>query len=222
MTFSGSKRPGRLRRHTLRRRTSSTARCRDEFAAARGCARAALARLHDSWGQVAIPRQDDGAPQWPQGVVGSISHCTGLRVAAVAFDAHVAALGIDVELARPLPPEVADYVLDSSERRLLAAAGAVDTVGFSLKEALFKARWPQTRQWLDFTDARLESVADGVAYLRLRHTHEAWAHHLLRLRWNVDDTFVRTAAWIPAHLGGSSATSNRIRPCDLEVGGNPS
>jgi 4'-phosphopantetheinyl transferase EntD len=48
---------------------------RREFAAARGCARAALARL----GMQPAPIVPDrtGAPRWPSNAVGSITHCTG-------------------------------------------------------------------------------------------------------------------------------------------------
>lgn len=50
---------------------------RREFATARSCARAALARL----GRLPAPvlPGPGGAPQWPDGVTGSITHCPGPR-----------------------------------------------------------------------------------------------------------------------------------------------
>jgi 4'-phosphopantetheinyl transferase EntD len=53
----------------------ATEKRRREFTAGRECARAALAGL----GLAAVPilRGYRGAPQWPDGVVGSITHCPG-------------------------------------------------------------------------------------------------------------------------------------------------
>jgi len=48
---------------------------RREFATARACARAALAKL--GLPPVPIVPGFRGAPQWPSGVVGSITHCAG-------------------------------------------------------------------------------------------------------------------------------------------------
>src|SRR5690242_12311145 len=52
---------------------------RKEFATGRACARAALARLGRP--SAAVLRGPGGAPQWPEGVVGSITHCVGYRAA---------------------------------------------------------------------------------------------------------------------------------------------
>ncbi len=170
---------------------------RTEFASARECARAALGRLHPAWGTIPVPRRDDGAPQWPEGVVGAISHCDGLHAAAVAPEDGIGALGIDVEPARPLPASVAELVLNDSERRSLAASGAIDTVGFSLKEALFKTWWPRTGTWLDFSEAEVEARPDGTARLRVRRSHPRWPHDAARLRWHVGHRHIRTIAWLP-------------------------
>src|SRR5215831_1984935 len=72
-----------------------------EFATARACARAALARLGQP--AVAVLRGPGGAPQWPDGVAGSITHCPGYRAAAVALIRDVISLGVDAEPDEPLP-----------------------------------------------------------------------------------------------------------------------
>src|SRR5690242_4153856 len=63
---------------------------RREFATGRHCARQALAAL----GVPATPLLSGGhrEPLWPAGVVGSITHCTGYRAAAVAPDERLAAI----------------------------------------------------------------------------------------------------------------------------------
>lgn len=186
---------------------------RSEFASARSCARTALAELRPEWASIAIPRRADGSPRWPDGVVGSISHCDGLHVAAVAFEAHLSALGVDVEPARALPAEVADQVVTREERQALAAAGAIDTVGFSIKEALFKAWWPRTGAWLDFADAHVEARPDGTAHVHLSCSHTSWTHELLEVRWRVDARHVRAAAWIPLRCRrGQRDPIARLRP----------
>src|SRR4051812_40427195 len=55
---------------------------RAEFATARACARTALGKLGHA--PVAVPRGDRGAPVWPAGIVGSLTHCDGYRAATVA------------------------------------------------------------------------------------------------------------------------------------------
>lgn len=72
-----------------------------EFATARSCARTALARLGVP--PVPVLASPRGAPRWPAGVVGSITHCDGYRAAAVAYTRDVVSLGIDAEPDEPLP-----------------------------------------------------------------------------------------------------------------------
>jgi 4'-phosphopantetheinyl transferase EntD len=55
---------------------------RTEFATARHCARAALSRLGVA--PTPILPGERGAPQWPAGIVGSMTHCAGYRAAALA------------------------------------------------------------------------------------------------------------------------------------------
>jgi 4'-phosphopantetheinyl transferase EntD len=127
---------------------------RREFATARGCARAALARL----GIAAAPilRGARHEPLWPDGVVGSITHCRGYRAAAVASSKNIMAIGIDAEPAGPLPAGVERRVLGGDERQWLASAPVGvpwDRVIFSAKESVYKAWFPLTGRWLGFEDA---------------------------------------------------------------------
>ncbi|MFF4689931.1 hypothetical protein [Streptomyces sp. NPDC001307] len=43
------------------------------------------------------------APRWPEGIVGSMTHCAGYHAAAVARGRSVAALGVDGEPHGPSP-----------------------------------------------------------------------------------------------------------------------
>ena len=71
-----------------------------EFALGRALARNALkdiGHLHPTT-PVAIPVGGDRAPNWPTGIIGSISHCQDICVAVVARRAaSVRAIGVDIE-----------------------------------------------------------------------------------------------------------------------------
>jgi len=74
---------------------------RREFATARTCARRALVRLGVA-PQSILPGPG-GAPSWPAGIVGSITHCDGYRGCAVARVTDLRSIGIDAEPNEPLP-----------------------------------------------------------------------------------------------------------------------
>lgn len=132
---------------------------RAEFVTARGCARRALRRL--GYPPVPILSGPRREPLWPEGVVGSLSHCEGYRAAAVATASRSAALGIDVEIAAPLPENVAGLITVGDEPRMLGdLAGTLpnvawDRVLFSAKESIFKVWFPLARSWLDFTECEV-------------------------------------------------------------------
>nr|WP_203704748.1 4'-phosphopantetheinyl transferase superfamily protein [Asanoa iriomotensis] len=129
---------------------------RREFTTGRHCARLALGRLGLAPGP--IGKDDGGAPRWPAGVVGSITHCAGYRAAAVAWSRELGAVGIDAEPADPLPSGVLPLVARPAERDWLAGAPpgvAWDRVLFSAKESVYKTWFPLTGRWLDFLDAEV-------------------------------------------------------------------
>ncbi|MCW6010458.1 4'-phosphopantetheinyl transferase superfamily protein [Micromonospora sp. CPCC 205371] len=136
---------------------NAVAKRRDEFTTARYCARAALRRLGVA--PVPILPGERGAPRWPAGIVGSMTHCLGYRAAALARRRDVVTIGIDAEPHEPLPNGVLDAVSVEAERALLARL-ALDAPGvhwdrllFSAKESVYKAWYPLTGRWLDFTEA---------------------------------------------------------------------
>src|ERR671910_144684 len=79
----------------------SVAKRRNEFITVRYCARLALGELGVP--PVPILKGDKGEPCWPDGVVGSLTHCDGYRGAAVARATDLASLGIDAEPHDALP-----------------------------------------------------------------------------------------------------------------------
>jgi len=128
-----------------------------EFTTGRACARQALAVL----GVPPAPLLSGprGEPRWPAGVVGSITHCSGYRAAAVAASARAAAIGIDAEPDDPLPDGVLDAIAVPEElpmlRRLTAVRPDISwgRLLFSAKESVFKAWYPLTGRSLGFDQA---------------------------------------------------------------------
>jgi 4'-phosphopantetheinyl transferase EntD len=131
---------------------------RQEFAAARACARAALARLGLS--AVAVLPGPNGAPQWPAGVTGSITHCAGYRAVAVALTRDIVSLGVDAEPNEALPGHgILKSIALAEERDRLTELSAKmpgiswDRLLFSAKESVYKTWFPLTQRWLGFADA---------------------------------------------------------------------
>jgi 4'-phosphopantetheinyl transferase EntD len=145
---------------------------RREFATGRHCARSALGAL--GIGPAPILQGQGGAPQWPPGIVGSITHCAGYRAAAVARAGEVATIGLDAEPAQRLPDEVLALVAQPDERDRLrdlardAPGICWDRLLFSAKESVYKAWFPLARRWLGFEDADITiNAANGTFEARL-------------------------------------------------------
>jgi 4'-phosphopantetheinyl transferase EntD len=137
-----------------------------EFTTVRHCARIAFARL--GLPPAPILPGAFGAPQWPDGVVGSMTHCAGYRAAVVARSADMITIGVDAEPHEALPPDVLEAVTRPEERvrlgRLAQVRPAVhwDRLIFSAKESVYKSWFPLTGRWLDFDQASVAfDPADG-------------------------------------------------------------
>ncbi|MER7761393.1 4'-phosphopantetheinyl transferase superfamily protein [Streptomyces sp. NPDC097619] len=140
---------------------------RAEFATVRLCARRALAGLGLAPGPL-LPGTA-GAPRWPDGVVGTMTHCRGYRAAAVARRTDLAALGLDAEPNEPLPqPGMLELVSLPEERGQLRSLAARrpsvcwDRLLFSTKESVYKTWYPLTGRPLDFDEARIDLDPAGT------------------------------------------------------------
>ncbi|MFD8948892.1 4'-phosphopantetheinyl transferase [Streptomyces xanthophaeus] len=139
-----------------------------EYATVRTCARRAMGAL----GMPPAPLVTGarGAPVWPEGVVGSMTHCRGYRAAAVARTADAVTIGIDAEPATPttegflasvsLPGE-RESVRELTDRR---PEVPWSRILFSAKESVFKAWYPLTGRTLDFDQAHVDIDADASTF----------------------------------------------------------
>ncbi|PRH77958.1 phosphopantetheinyl transferase [Streptomyces solincola] len=190
--------------------TRVVAKRRAEFTTVRACARDALASL--GYPPAPLVPGERGAPSWPAGVVGSMTHCDGYRAAVVARADEVAALGIDAEPDAPLPEGVLEAIALPEDLAALAAlppgGPAWDRVLFSAKEAVYKAWFPIAREFLNFTEAVVVISAEGTFEARILVPGPDFLGRPLAGfsgRWAAGDGLVLTAIAVagPAAGGGS-------------------
>lgn len=173
---------------------------RREFATVRGCARTALGRL----GLPPVPLLPGhrGAPRWPLGVVGSMTHCPGLRAAAVARAADVRGIGIDAEPDAPLPEGVLDVVAGPAEVSRLPHGGEVcwDRLLLCAKEAVYKAWFPLVGAPLGFDGAQVRIDPGGRFTARIAPGPRAGreAPRGFDGRWAAAGGLVAAAVVVPA------------------------
>jgi enterobactin synthetase component D / holo-[acyl-carrier protein] synthase len=180
---------------------------RREYAAVRSCARACLGRL--GYPRVPILPGPGGAPTWPAGVQGSMTHCTGYAAAAVGPDERIHAIGIDAEPDAPLPDDVLDLVATPAEQVRLACTEPApdsphwDRLLFSAKEALYKAWFPLVGEWLDHQEAEIHFHPHEATFTALltRDGLMINGRHIHRLhgRWTRERGILVTAVIAPQH-----------------------
>ncbi|MEU7475954.1 4'-phosphopantetheinyl transferase superfamily protein [Lentzea sp. NPDC042327] len=173
---------------------------RAEFGTARWCARQAMARLGVAPAPVLPgPKRE---PLWPEGVVGSLTHCLGYRAAALASTADFLTIGIDAEPHGPAPDGVLGAIAVPAELDRMAGLRAEDPkicwdrLLFSAKETTYKAWFPVTRRWLGFEDADITLDPDGTFHSRILLPDTPIAD--FRGRWLVQGDVLVTAIAVPA------------------------
>ncbi len=137
-----------------------------EYLAGRFCARTALQRLT---GVASVPATgEDRAPQWPAGVVGSITHGEGRAAAVVGRAEAWRGLGLDTEILLPTERalRLAGQILTPAERLRLQGREPEEQawligLTFSLKESLFKALYPLVLRRFYFEHAELLDWSPG-------------------------------------------------------------
>ena len=129
-----------------------------DFSTGRYCAIQALEKLgiNDS----IIPIGVDREPIWPEGIVGSISHCNSFAGAIVSKKKDHISLGLDIEEIGRVTPDLWDLVFTENEKNYLSGLSEKEmllqsTAIFSAKEAFYKFQHPITKTFLDFLDVEV-------------------------------------------------------------------
>jgi len=126
---------------------------RREYAAGRALVRDGLDRYFDLRGFDLI-NAEDRAPIWPTGIAGSLSHCD-TRAWVALVDRSSGTVGIDGEHRTELKRDLWRLTMLDAEIEALDALdeeirGQRALVMFSAKEALYKAQYPRSREYMGF------------------------------------------------------------------------
>ncbi|HEX9169187.1 MAG TPA: 4'-phosphopantetheinyl transferase superfamily protein [Roseiarcus sp.] len=136
--------------------------------AARIVAKALLVELGASPG-VELLRSASGAPLWPPGFVGSLTHDREYAAAAVAPTPSILGVGIDIEPPLPLPEELLDRIATPDERKQLKGDLVSARLLFCMKEAVYKATNPIDGVFLEHHDVEV-SLESSVAVTASGHS----------------------------------------------------
>ena len=138
---------------------------------ASGAARIVARELMSQLGYAAQPilKSEAGVPIWPAGLVGSLAHSADVAIAALAWKKDVAGIGIDVEPAEQLAPDLLNLVATDNERRAIAADPYQGRLLFAIKEAVYKAVNPADGVFLEHHDVEV-SFATSTAATRTGRT----------------------------------------------------
>jgi len=144
---------------------------RREFALGRACARAALKGL--GHGDAVIGKRANGAPIWPNGIIGSITHTASYAASLVGEARHFSGIGLDAERVGGVTQDLWPRLFTAQERDHLLSLDDVDqpvvaTLIFSAKEACYKA-WGGIGA-LAFRDIHVTPDRDGFTAVRGRES----------------------------------------------------
>jgi len=135
-----------------------------EYATGRWLARDALAAFDvPARSLLSLPNR---APDWPDGIVGSITHCDGLVCVLVARAGDLRSIGIDAERAGRLNEALFSRILTERELRALRDLGDAErrrraTLMFCAKETVHKNVSPGWELNLAFQDVSIELASGG-------------------------------------------------------------
>lgn len=175
---------------------------RRSFVLGRHCARTALAKL----GVVSngIGMGESRQPLWPEGTVGSISHCDNLAIAAAALRLQYVSLGLDIERMSILEPQVVSLVCRQEEREALGLRDgpgkSAELVLFSIKESIYKCLWPLLERYIDFQDIGVVLHADYSGFSARSYSARVPLElvNTIEGRYRFSESLIVSAAWIQA------------------------
>lgn len=112
---------------------SRTLPARDASGAGRFIAHGLLRQL--GYQDVAVARGKAGEPVWPIGVAGSIAHDADIAIVVAARLETVRSIGVDIERATPLPPDLEPVVVTPRDRLGGCDLALAGKIAFVVKEA---------------------------------------------------------------------------------------
>ena len=172
-----------------------------QFLAGRFCASQALAALTGRRAP-SLPRAATGAPLWPQGITGSITHTDDFASAAVTWTDSFSSVGIDTEriMTAERAARVSPAVAWPSELAHARSAGCdrlqAVTLVFSAKESIFKCLHRHVGRVFDFCDVRIVAVDPAARSFTARVVKTLAerfpAQTLLEGRFDIEEPWIHT------------------------------
>ena len=165
----------------------------EEFRAGRVCARQAMATL--GLPDAPLVSREDRRPAWPDGVVGSISHCRGYCGAVVARNTELQSVGIDIEVAGAVKEKLFKVILSETEQQWCSKQDDPTLWGtllFSAKEASYKAWYPATLEFLEFSDLVLEVDVEKQQFRSYFQNGKGQGRELLQGQYHLSADWVFT------------------------------
>ena len=134
---------------------------------ASGAARIVARQLMSRFGRApqAIRRSTNGAPMWPEGIVGSLAHDDRVAIAAMADRTRFQSIGIDIEPAEVIRSDLLHIIAKPAEWSQALADPYGGRLLFAIKEAVYKAVYPLDGRFLDHHDIEV-SLSNGFAEVR--------------------------------------------------------
>lgn len=143
---------------------------RAEFLAGRIVAKEVLTQLQSSVLQV--PVGINRGPLWPEGYIGSITHCDEIAIAIATRSTFARYIGIDIEAVIKEESEHFTRLIVNEDELKYLNLKSIDprlamTIAFSAKESLFKALYPHLGFYFDFSAASITELTQDSFKLSL-------------------------------------------------------
>lgn len=129
-------------------------------------------------------RSNAGAPLWPAGFTGSISHSDGIAICCLCPLTDYKSVGIDIEshLTVQTCADIEQMIMQPDEQRYLQLLPDSDytrlvSLVFSAKESLYKAIFPDVGRFFGFEDAAIVSIKPDSQQFTLRLTTRLSQQH---------------------------------------------
>lgn len=170
-----------------------------EFVHGRACARRVLEQL--GFPDCPVPVSESRAPVWPDGIVGSISHCGDHAAAVAALKTDRKGLGIDLEVDEALDESLIPMVCRPAELDCLQTANAgsiTPKLIFSAKESFFKCVWPILLRFIDFQEIEIRLDTESRSFTAIPRSKQL-PHELavkVRGRYTQAGGLIITAAYL--------------------------
>ena len=192
-----------------------------QFRAGRYCANEALRQLDPGLCGAAVGRTEGGAPVWPRGVTGSVTHTDGFVSAAVAWTYDARGLGLDCERVMCARRAAAvSHLIAGSSELALAGRSVMDgmqaaTLVFSAKESVFKCLHPIVGRMFGFGDVQLVDVDSTTRTFECRilrdFAFQLTAGTTVRGQFEIDDPWIHTGLLLTPAAGSTRSTATEIR-----------